>query len=529
MLSSLTTGSSLLERRSILFGCVAAIYLLAFPYHPKLRSPNELSRLWQARAWVDHGTLELGRTLAEHGWVGDLSTIDGHYYPSKAPLLSAAAVPIVAALEGVRRVRGLPAQSLGEVPLVFWSRLFLTVLPALAVLVFLRRFLVAYLPSPLADALVATYALGTMALSFAQMFISHQLTAVFLFGGFYALWRRQRGEGSSGLEVAAGAFAGAAVACEYTAAIGVIGLVVYGVLSARGLRSALATALRATAGALPFILGLMAYHWACFGHPLESGYRHLNDAAYQPWHLGGFLGIRIPDRRALILSLFSPLRGLFTLSPFLLLACGGLGILRSQLRDRALFLSTAVVSALYLYFTASFSYDSWGWTPGPRHLTPWLPFLMLPVGLAVARLQETSAESKGAQTLLGAAAGLCALSVALTATVAQVNYIPDGVSTSLFALVVPLFRSGYWVPNGLQLFGLPGMVGGVALLSLVAVASLQIGRGVNGRVWSRFTWLGLLIAVLLPLGALWTATRNDAADRAAVRQLKLSWLTPPSL
>ena len=59
----------------ILLGCVAAIYLLAFPYHPKIRAPNELSRLWQARALAYHHTLELNQTLAEYGRVGDLSVV----------------------------------------------------------------------------------------------------------------------------------------------------------------------------------------------------------------------------------------------------------------------------------------------------------------------------------------------------------------------------------------------------------------------------------------------------------------------
>ena len=29
------------------YALVAALYLLSFPYHPGLRSPNELCRLWQ--------------------------------------------------------------------------------------------------------------------------------------------------------------------------------------------------------------------------------------------------------------------------------------------------------------------------------------------------------------------------------------------------------------------------------------------------------------------------------------------------
>ena len=40
---------------------VVALYVLAFPYHPKLRSPNELCRLWQARAIVEYGELSVNQ------------------------------------------------------------------------------------------------------------------------------------------------------------------------------------------------------------------------------------------------------------------------------------------------------------------------------------------------------------------------------------------------------------------------------------------------------------------------------------
>ena len=55
------------------FALVAGLYLLSFPYHPGLRSPNELCRLWQSRAFVDFGTLHINGVLQQRGMVGDLS------------------------------------------------------------------------------------------------------------------------------------------------------------------------------------------------------------------------------------------------------------------------------------------------------------------------------------------------------------------------------------------------------------------------------------------------------------------------
>src|SRR5690606_10532358 len=165
------------------------------------------------------------------------------------------------------------------------------------------------------------------------------------------------------------------VAAEYTAALALVPLAVYTVWTAPGGR---AGKLRATVlgllGVLPLALAMMAYHQVAFGHPLHSGYKYLNDAAYQGWHTGGFLGITVPDMRALALSFFSPLRGLFALSPFLLLGLYGLAPRFWSGRRPELALSL-VLLLLYTYFTSSFSYDSWGWTTGPRHLTPLVPFL----------------------------------------------------------------------------------------------------------------------------------------------------------
>jgi hypothetical protein len=528
-----------------LFVLVAAIYLLAFPYHPALRSPNELSRLWMSRALVEYGTLEINQAIRDYGYVGDLSVRDGRYYPSKAPFLSFAAVPIYAAL---RAWGGGDRYAVGEIAQVFWSRLFLTVLPTLAMLVFLRRFLRTYLSAPAADALVVTYALGSLALNYSLLFISHQTTAVLLFGSFYALWRTGRREWGRAGYLAAGAFAGAAVMCEYTSALGVAALSVYALvegfgradqLLSRRVRDAALAAGLAILGALPFVLALGWYHDAAFGHPLESGYKHLNDPAYQPWHVGGFLGIRMPDARAFILSFLSPLRGLFTVSPFLLLAIPGLAWMRaggkgaSELPrpERPLFWLSLLYLAGMTYFTSSFSYESWGWSAAPRHMTGLVPFLLLPAGMALERalLARTSA----GQLRCGIALGLCAVSIAITGTVALLNYVPDSISTSLFGLVLPLFQAGFLPPTVLLFLGIPNPWSGGAVWLMVGLAALGV---VALGLWRPSSLAppavalriaGVVVAVALPLGLIHAATKHHRGDVEAVRFLRSVWLAPP--
>ncbi len=516
------------------YAVLVALYVLLFPYHPGLRSPNELCRLWQTRALVEYGTLDINRALQDFGYVGDLSVKDGKYYPSKAPLLSFAAVPVYAVL---RWWGGGFLYAVPEVPLVFFSRLFLTVLPTLFMLWLVRRFLRAYVSPAVADAVTVTYGLGSLAFSYSLLFMSHQTTAVLLFGGFYALWRLARGEWRERGYLVVGACAGATVAAEYTGALGVLGLVLYAVLTvlwreepmrARLVRLGRGAAL-ATLGALPFVVGLMLYHQAAFGHPLESGYKHLNDAAYQPWHLGGFLGIRYPDPRAFVLSFFSPLRGLFTLSPFLLLALPGVGVLwreaRTTVEMRAHLWLVVALLAGYTYFTSSFSYDSWGWTTGPRHLTGLVPFLLLPVGLLLERLR-----SGGRLGLAGAGAALCTASLVFTGVATFVNYIPDDVSNAFLGLAVPLLKDGYLPPSLPQFLGLGNPAAGVLLLlALLGLAGWVFARLVSleARVPGPVPLvMGLAVFAVL-LGAQVATVKHHDADQGAVRFLKQQWLVPP--
>jgi hypothetical protein len=524
-------GSSSAPVSRALFVLVAAIYLLAFPYHPGLRSPNELCRLWMTRALVEYGTLDINQAIRDYGYVGDLSLRNGRYYSSKAPLLSFAAVPIYAAL----RAWGGGPYSVSELALVFWSRLFLTVLPTLVMLVFLRRFLRAYLSAPIADVLVVTYALGSLAINYALMFISHQTTAVLLFGAFYALWRTGRGEWGRAGDIAAGAFSGAAIMCEYTAALGVAALAAYLLIdrlaraekpAAQRAREVSIAACLIAVGALPFLSALAWYHTAAFGDPLASGYKYLNDPAYQPWHLGGFLGIRFPDPRAFVLSFFSPLRGLFTVSPFLLLALPGLAWMRKS--ERSLFWLSLLYLAGMTYFTSSFSYDSWGWTAGPRHMTGLVPFLLLPAGFTLER--ALGATRPAGTFLSGIAIGVCALSVAVTGTIALLNYVPDSISTSLFGLVLPLFRDGFLPPTLLVFLGITNPFSGGAVWIMVGLAALGVlvlGLWSVPRPRLGLAMVGAVLAGSVHLGLIHRATEHHRGDVEAVKFLRSVWLAPP--
>ena len=119
---------------------------------------------------------------------------------------------------------------------------------------------------------------------------------------------------------------------------------------------------------------------------------------------------------------------------------------------------------------------------------------------------------------------VCALSVALTVTVAQVNYVPDDVSTAPFALALPLLKSGFWVPTVLTVFGIGVSWAGALLWAVGLLATAVVFVAIAGTRPSRSSLLGAGIALALPLIWLVSSTRNDIADQRAVAFLKASWL-----
>jgi hypothetical protein len=496
--------------------------VLSFPYHPRLRSPNELSRLMQTRAIVDFKELDLNRTMRLYGPVGDLSVVGTHYYPSKAPLMSFAAVPVYALL---RAVSGGRAGVVPEIPLVFWSRFFLTVAPTLAMLVMLQRFLASYVPVEIADAVTMTYALGTLAFSYSLLFMSHQTTAVLIFAAFFVVWRSSQGRHFREARLAAaGGLAALAVAAEYTSALCAGVLVLYVVLTSipRTARGVVGDVAAFGAGALPILALLMLYHAHVFGGPLETGYRHLADAAYQPWHQGGFLGIKAPEPRAFFLSLFSPLRGLFALSPVLLAGFVGLRLLwnaeSARLELRAIGIFSSVLVGGYLYFTASFSYASWGWTTGPRHLTGLVPFLLLPLALVLARSRGSRS---GAVT-----AGLAVASILVSGALTSINYIPDDVSEAVFGLFAPLAARMDLVPSTMNVLGVVNPWGGwICLALIVAVAAFVGWLLLRGPAWRPRLAVCCATAVLF-LALHRAAFQDTSADRGALQLLSRDWLAP---
>ena len=275
-------------------------------------------------------------------------------------------------------------------------------------------------------------------------------------------------------------------------------------------------------GALPLTMFLLWYQTQAFGGPFESGYRHLADRAYQPWHQGGFLGVGLPHWRALVLSFFSPLRGMFILSPGLLLACPGMLVLfrrsRVETELRPIAWTSLAVTLGYVYFTSAFQLRILGmdhWSP-PSY--PLVPFLLLPVALTLERARTT--------WLCGPCGVLLAASVLTTSALTFVNYIPADVSNALLALAIPLTISGDLSPSLLCFLGLQNpMAGAILWIGVFPVVAWLLWTLRPQRSFE--SWFATLCVAAILCTFQISSYQNSPSDQAALALLKQVWLAPP--
>ena len=464
---------------------IAAAYLYVFPYYP--HSANELPRVLLVRAVVDDHTFAIDGQIAR--WkefhLADTSPSGGHTYSNKAPGSSLLAVPFYAA---VRWTLGEP--SLNES--LWLCRVVSGVIPALLFLWLLSGFLARFTPEPEVTHLVlVAYAFGSMAMTFSILFFSHQLSAACI-GSAWILAvdvvdRKRRVRAM----LAVGLLAGAAPLVDYQAAFAGVPVAAYVVARMwRWPRRELVRALvlAAVAAAVPIAI-LLAYHAACFGSPLRTGY----DASetFAQYHQQGFLGLTGPHAGALWGSLFAPDNGLFTLAPWFLLAIPGAVWLWQ--RDRAIAATCIAVAIVFIAFVSSLTFWRGGWSIGPRYITAMLPFLLPLVAVALARLRPRP-------SWIGGAAGLIVAGVVVYSTAAATSpYWPDSMRHPLYEVTFRFVSDGVFVPNVLSACGVSGLVGIAPLVVLVA--------GVTGWAIVRVaSWRGLAIAIVVGgalIAALW--------------------------
>ena len=420
---------------------VLGLLLLCYGYvHQDYTGGTSLSRLDLLQALVRQGTLCIDRYQRN---TSDKALFKGHYYSDKAPGVVVLALPAFAVGEVLASdTTSVDASWNDNWLFPSWlattgSVALLTALGGACYFAWLCRWV-----SP-TTALVAALALflGAAPFPYATMLFSHGMVIGLLSITLWAIGREQEGQriqvGRFSLDgyLLAGFCCGWVLASEFTAGLVVAGIFVW--VCATGWRSAM----RFCLASVPPLLLIPAYSWACFDSPFTLGYDH---QATFPAMKEGLYGIGWPDAPTGLKLLFSPDRGLFFWSPFLLMAAAGFPVLFK--RSRSLFWLCLAVTVAQIVVISGEVWD-WraGWTLGPRYLSPMLPLLALPAALGIQRFPR-----------LGC--GLALLSVLLTGTGTVVNATPRyEITNPLMELHLPGLWKGEVTHNLGQMLGLPGL------------------------------------------------------------------------
>lgn len=386
-------------------GLLLAVVLASYAYFVGAPAWNQNSRFALTRALVERGETAID---PDHHTTGDKSFREGRFYSDKAPGVSWFSMLPYAGYTAVRQTVGLDGPSFAVQSLdpkvralgavlepqarlpgdrlvyspayrfaLYLCTLFVVAVPSAALGATGVLLLVRHLTDSDRAAQVAalTYALGTPAWVYSTSLYGHQLCASLLIAAFATLILAPR-QTSPRVPWAIGSLLGMAVVTEYPCAPVVVALVLISIRT-RSVRFAMHIA----AGGVPWALLLAAYHTAAFGGPLATGY----DFVYREEFAAGMAvryGLGFPDPSAALALTFGSFRGLFYLSPVLLLAAWGLVRTLSSTRGRLIGSIAASVCVYFWLLNAGYYMWDGGASAGPRHMLPALPFLALGLGAA---------------------------------------------------------------------------------------------------------------------------------------------------
>jgi hypothetical protein len=379
---------------------------------------NPVSRLALTRAIVDHRTLSID---ADAAGTGDRARVGDHWYTEKAPLPALVASVPYALVSGYNFIIGAsphftvigPADrppALLEPNVAYRRALYLVSLAisgtsCLAVVLLLYH-LLRRDHGHQAALIGSAGVLCTPLFCYSTAFYGHVPAAACLLGSVGTILLGPPAPAHRRVWLA-GMLLAAAAGSEYLAAVpaAVLGMWMLWRTKSPRWRTLLDLALGA---ALP--LGVVAvYHQVCFGAPWRTGYSFVVDPTFAAGHAQGVMGLSFPSMAALAQMLFGVERGLFYLSPLLLLATG-FTVWAAWRGDEFSRVGLGAAAALLL---ANAGYYMWwgGAAAGPRHFVPAIPFLLpgLAVAWRVPGIPSRLAVLTTALVSFGVAVALCAV------------------------------------------------------------------------------------------------------------------------
>ena len=465
-------------------------------FPPRWAEWNQNSRMDLTLAIVEQGRFAIDDYYQN---TGDYAQYGGHIYTDKAPGLSFLAVPWYAAYRAIAQTppaaalldrlsrsaalaqtlredgTGLRADKIYFAGALYFATFFTVSIASALAGVALYRFLGLFVANRRA-CLLATmgYALGTVALPYSSVFYGQQLAAAFILLAWERLYRVRHAIAPPRALYVAGALLGLAVLTEFTAALPAALLALY---AFTGLRRKPDIG-RLILGGLPFAVLLGYYNAVAFGSPLTSSYRYLVKFAEISSY--GFQGFGPPRLDALWGITFSPFRGLFVYSPFVLLALPGWWLMRRDAVHRAEWMLSLGAFAAQLFLIACWYDWKGGFAIGPRNLLVVLPFAMLPIAVALEAAWPRPARRWGAIGLIGASCLIVGL-----ASVSGQYFPPIDVPNPLADFFLPKFQSGDVTRNLGMFAGLPSHWSLLPIIIVIGGLSLWMFRGAPGRSRAR--------------------------------------------
>lgn len=469
------------------------VLMLCYGYFfPRWADPNQNSRLDMVFAVVEDGTFQIDRYVEN---TVDYAMVDGHYYSDKAPGIALLGIPVYKVMtfflnmpwmEGlVERLGNSSAfQStlqeggsgiyvekvrfaMAQVALSFLLSAVPSALLGVQIFTAARRISHA---NGLRWAVVVGYGLLTPAFAYANAFYGHQLAAFLLFTAFTIAWAESKQLSALKL-IAIGALLSYAFITEYPAILVSAILFVYTVY--RLVRSGAPG--RTGWLLLPvvvFAAGWMAYNNTVFGGPFSLGYSASTLWAEQ--HGTGFMSLTLPSLEAAWGISFGLSRGLFLLSPLLLLAIPGLVLWFKSGKYRAEAWVCLLSLAAFFLFNASSVMWWGGFSVGPRYLLPALPFAALAVTWVFAAWGR-----KIWSILLAGLLYAWSLAAVWGMTLAGQAFPPDTIANPFSGYLIPNWEQGNIARNLGTIFGFKGVVSLVPLLILLVIVG--VGGWLTGR------------------------------------------------